>query len=46
MFRRFDDKMWSFTDCTSKWTMEKLEIKQAFSFDHHFRQFGSVSVVP
>lgn len=45
-FRRFQDKEWSFTDCTSKVVMERLGAAQAFCFDHHFRQFGSISVVP
>jgi predicted nucleic acid-binding protein len=46
VFRQFSDKDWSFTDCTSKVVMESLNITQAFAFDHHFRQFGSVQVVP
>lgn len=46
IFRGFSDKDWSFTDCTSKVVMDKLQITQAFAFDHHFRQFGSVHVVP
>jgi predicted nucleic acid-binding protein len=46
VFQQFRDKEWSFTDCTSKVVMEKLAIRQAFSFDHHFRQFGTVIVVP
>ena len=45
-FERFDDKDWSFTDCTSKIVMEQLGIKEAFAFDHHFRQFGTIRVVP
>ena len=45
-FERFADKDWSFTDCTSKVVIEQLDIKQAFAFDHHFKQFGSVQVVP
>jgi predicted nucleic acid-binding protein len=45
-FRQFRDKDWSFTDCTSKVVIERLQATQAFSFDHHFRQFGSVGVVP
>jgi predicted nucleic acid-binding protein len=45
-FRQFDDKSWSFTDCTSKVVMEQLNIKVAFAFDHHFQQFGTVQVVP
>jgi uncharacterized protein len=45
-FRRFSDKGWSFTDCTSKVVIEKFGIARAFSFDQDFRQFGSVVVVP
>ena len=45
-FEQFDDKDWSFTDCTSKVVMEELRIKVAFSFDHHFHQFGTVQIVP
>ena len=46
VFSRFDDKDWSFTDCTSKVVIERLSIQQAFAFDHHFSQFGTVHVVP
>lgn len=46
VFQRFDDKEWSFTDCTSKVVMEQLGITTAFAFDQHFHQFGSVVVVP
>ena len=45
-FRRFADKDWSFTDCLSFVVMQRLGITTAFSFDHHFRQFGTVAVVP
>ncbi len=45
-FKSFDDKDWSFTDCTSKVVIEKLGIAQAFAFDRHFRQFGTIQVVP
>jgi uncharacterized protein len=40
VFRKFDDKAWSFTDCTSKVVMERLGIPTAFAFDRHFAQFG------
>ena len=40
IFRRFHDKPWSFTDCTSKVVMERLGITTAFAFDRHFAQFG------
>lgn len=46
VFRRFGDKDWSFTDCASKAVMERLGVRQAFAFDHHFKQFGSVAVAP
>jgi predicted nucleic acid-binding protein len=46
VFRRFADKEWSFTDCSSRAVIESLGIGSAFSFDQHFRQFGTVAVVP
>lgn len=46
VFKRFDDKDWSFTDCTSKVVIEGRGLRQAFAFDQHFRQFGTVRVVP
>lgn len=46
VFTQYADKEWSFTDCTSKVVVEKFGITNAFAFDHHFRQFGTVTVVP
>jgi predicted nucleic acid-binding protein len=46
MFRAYRDKEWSFTDCTCFVVMERLGITQAFAFDDHFRQLGTVTVVP
>lgn len=46
VFVRYADKRWSFTDCTSKLIIEKLEISQAFSFDRDLHRFGTVAVVP
>jgi predicted nucleic acid-binding protein len=46
IFQRYDDKGWSFTDCVSRVVMARLSIQQAFAFDEHFRQFGTVTVVP
>jgi predicted nucleic acid-binding protein len=46
VFRDFADKEWSFTDCTSKVVIASLGLKTAFAFDQHFRQFGTVQVVP
>lgn len=42
VFRQYHDKDWSFTDCTSKVVIERLGIAQAFAFDSHFEQFGTV----
>jgi predicted nucleic acid-binding protein len=36
---------WSFTDCTSKVLIDKLNMKSAASLDQHFLQFG-IDVVP
>ena len=46
IFEQFDDKNWSFTDCTSKVVMEQFDIKVAFAFDQRFHQFGTIQVVP
>jgi uncharacterized protein len=45
-FFTYRDKGWSFTDCTTRAVMERLKIGTVFTFDHHFREFGNVSVVP
>jgi predicted nucleic acid-binding protein len=46
VFEKFADKDWSFTDCTSRVVMQRLGIQRAFAFDDHFRQFGTVAIVP
>ena len=46
LFHQFSDKEWSFTDCTSKVLIDRLRLRQAFAFDCHFHQFGSLEVVP
>jgi predicted nucleic acid-binding protein len=46
IFKRFTDKRWSFTDCTSYAVMQRLGITEALSLDDHFRQFGFLSVAP
>lgn len=40
ILERYDDKDFSFTDCTSFAIMERLKIKTAFTFDGHFTQYG------
>ena len=46
VFEQYDDKDWSFTDCSSRVVIDQMNIAQAFAFDHHFHQFGTVQVVP
>lgn len=46
IFEQYNDKAWSFTDCTSKVVMERLDITHAFAFDLHFEQFGTIIRVP
>ena len=40
IFRRYSDKEFSFTDCTSFVAMQRLNVTQAFTSDHHFEQIG------
>jgi predicted nucleic acid-binding protein len=46
LYEKFHDKTWSFTDCTSYVVMQRLAIRFAFSFDHHYRQFGFATILP
>ncbi len=38
MFKKFEDKELSFTDCTSFVLMKNLRLQKVFTFDDHFRQ--------
>lgn len=42
LFIRYDDKHFSFTDCTSFAIMRQLGLLNAFAFDHNFEQAGFV----
>lgn len=46
LFKRYDDKVFSFTDCTSFVVMERLGLLHAFAFDEHFEQVGRFVRVP
>lgn len=46
IFQQYDDKGYSFTDCTSFTVMERLRIPSVFAFDEHFRQHGKFLVHP
>lgn len=40
LFFRYQDKDFSFTDCTSFVVMRELKLREALTTDHHFAQFG------
>lgn len=40
IFQSYDDKKFSYTDCTTFSIMERLKILSAFAFDKHFRQYN------
>jgi len=40
LFKKYDDKELSFTDCASFALMNKLRLRKAFAFDDHFKQIG------
>lgn len=41
-FKRYADKDFSFTDCTSFVVMTALSLQEAFTFDRHFAQAGFI----
>lgn len=41
----YQDKDFSFTDAVSFAVMERLGIRYAFTFDHHFAQYGITALV-
>ena len=45
LFRKHADKEWSFTDCVSFATMRELQVRDAFTTDHHFQQAGFVPLL-
>ncbi|MCS6909800.1 MAG: PIN domain-containing protein [Anaerolineales bacterium] len=40
LFKRYDDRGFSFTDCTSFVVMRQLKLRDVFTFDQHFKQMG------
>jgi predicted nucleic acid-binding protein len=45
MLVRHADKDWSLCDALSFAVLEARHVRRAFSFDHHFRQYGRVQVL-
>lgn len=46
IFVKYQDKAFSFTDCTSFTLMERVEVTEVFAFDEHFKQYGNFIVLP
>jgi len=40
LFRKYNDKDFSFTDCTSFVVMQEHKLRDVFGFDHHFEQMN------
>lgn len=45
IFVQYNDKEWSYTDCSCLALMQRLRIKDILAFDHHFTQMG-VNLLP
>jgi len=44
IFKKYGDRDFSFTDCTSFALMEREAMSTAFTFDKHFQQYGFQTV--
>jgi hypothetical protein len=45
IFEKYDDKQWSYVDCSLLAIARRLMLRRIFTFDHHFQQMG-FEVVP
>jgi predicted nucleic acid-binding protein len=45
LYRRRPDKAWSLTDCISFVVMEREQIQEALTGDHHFEQAGFTALL-
>jgi predicted nucleic acid-binding protein len=45
IFEQYQDKEWSYVDCSLLAVARRLMLRRVFAFDHHFRQMG-LEVVP
>jgi predicted nucleic acid-binding protein len=41
-FQKYDDKEWSYTDCSCLAFMQRMGAHEALSTDHHFDQMGII----
>ena len=45
-FRRYDDKAWSYTDCSILAMAQRLGIAHVFAFDEHINQMAGLGIIP
>ncbi len=45
-FRRYDDKAWSYTDCSLLVMARRLGIPHVFAFDEHINQMAGLGIIP
>ncbi|WGV28983.1 hypothetical protein [Halotia branconii] len=44
-FCRYEDKLWSYTDCSLLVMAKRLEVSEVVSFDQHIRQMAGLGIV-
>ena len=45
IFEQYQDRQWSYVDCSVFAVAQRLRVSKVFTFDHHFNQMG-LAVVP
>lgn len=45
IFCKYDDKKWSYTDCSILVIANRLNVNQVFAFDEHIRQMAGLGIV-
>ena len=45
LLARYTDKDWTLCDAVSFAVMDSRRVRRAFTFDHHFRQYGRLDVL-
>lgn len=43
-FCKYDDKPWSYTDCSILIMAQKLNVSKVFAFDDHFKQMAGLGI--
>ena len=45
VFQRYQDKKWSYTDCSILAMSQRLDVREVFAFDDHMQQMAGLNVV-